>query len=712
MPPRPRIPLSLLAILFGGFALRVVGLDGSSLWLDELLQFHIARQPTTDFAAALKLGANMPLDYWLTRLLLLWGRSETWLRLPAAFWGVLSIALFYTLARRLLPQPVPLLSALLLALAPLAVRYSREMRPYSLLLCLTLLATLLFLEARRRPLLWIPYVLVLLTLLHTHLFGLTLPLIHILAWLIADGRLALRQRRLAPLIPGAAAFLAVAIFFFLSPFRPDYLLRFGRALVGGLSGPTAATTLVLRPSAQTFPSLARLLSILPYDLTGSWPLGLPALALTLLGIFSLRARPRLIAFLLLWLLLPSAIILYALAQRNQFYSVRYLLPAFPPLLLLIAAGLQDLFRRLSTTLLSLRPRSLLTTFVVLLLLATLLPALAKTLASDHENWRAATAYLRQLDLTDTPSTMLRAGPSTTLRASLIVAPVAAPYLDYYLPDATLADYTASDIAATAPYFRQVLILQSPFSPIDLQATPLLQSAEYLAYFDPLIALHRLSETTIRQFGAIAGNRGAVPPHLQHPSTPAQQGELRQLAQNARNANDWASAIAILNTLLPWQANDSGLWSELGLAYLQTGHPTTALHAFESAVARGPTNVWAYILLANTLRDLNRPTDALDRAQRAVELDPTLPNAWTALGYSQLALNDAPAALDSFARGLDLQPDPSAALSLHLGRASALAALQRPAEAAAAWRAVLDLNPPPPFATQACAQLANAHPACR
>lgn len=696
MPPRQRFPLPLLAILLGGFALRVIGLGGSSLWLDELLQLHTARQPAADFAAALKLGANMPLDYWLTRLLLLWGHSETWLRLPAAFWGVLSIALFYALARRLLPPPGPLLSTLLLALAPLAIRYSREMRPYSLLLCLTLLATLLVLAARPRPLFWIPYALTLLALLHTHLFGLTLLLVHTLIWLAADGRLALRQRRLDPLLPGAAAFLAIAVFFFLSPFRPDYLFRFGRALVGGLSGPTAAATLALRPSAQTFPSLGRLLSILPYDLTGSWPFGLPALAFALLGLFSLRRRPRPLAFLLLWLLLPSTLILYTLAQRNQFYSARYLLPAFPPLLLLIAAGLQYLFRRLPTALPSPRPRFLLPTFVALLLGATLAPALDNALASDHENWRAAAAYLRQLDLTDT----------------LVVAPVAAPYLDYYLPDTTRADYTASDIAAAAPYFRQVLILQSPFSPLDLQATPLLQSAEYLAYFDPLIALHRLPTTTLRQLDAIASNRAAVPPHLQHPSTVAQQDELRQLAQNARNANDWPSAIAILNTLLPWQANDSGLWSELGLAYLQTGHPDAALPAFESAVAHGPTNAWAYILLANTLRDLNRPAEALTRAQRAVELDPALPSAWIALGYSQLASNDAPAALASFAHGLNLQPDSSAVLSLQLGRASALTALQRPAEAAAAWRAVLDLNPPPAFAAQACAYLANAHPACR
>ncbi|HEY1012435.1 MAG TPA: glycosyltransferase family 39 protein, partial [Herpetosiphonaceae bacterium] len=142
--------LTLIAGL--GLALRLFQLGSDSFWCDEAGVADIAAQPTAGQAlAALRHHVlAMPLDYLLSWLAARFGGGEFIQRLPAALWGTLAIVACFLLGRRLLPAGSRLAAgwaALLLALSPLHIEYSQELRFYAALVFWHALALWLFLRA-------------------------------------------------------------------------------------------------------------------------------------------------------------------------------------------------------------------------------------------------------------------------------------------------------------------------------------------------------------------------------------------------------------------------------------------------------------------------------------------------------------------------------------------------------------------------------------
>jgi 4-amino-4-deoxy-L-arabinose transferase-like glycosyltransferase len=129
---------SLVAILAIGWLARSYALDADSLWGDEMLSYSRATQPDLSVAYGMLLGGNHPPLYelGLLRQWLQLGQSEFFLRFPSLFFGMLAISLTYTLGRATLGRDAGEWGALLLALSPLHVFYSREARMYGLLTCL------------------------------------------------------------------------------------------------------------------------------------------------------------------------------------------------------------------------------------------------------------------------------------------------------------------------------------------------------------------------------------------------------------------------------------------------------------------------------------------------------------------------------------------------------------------------------------------------
>lgn len=138
---------TLLAMTLLGLALRAWNIGGQALLPDEGSSVFFARLPLGTLACSL--CDPHPPGFYL--LLALWQRladSEGWLRLPSVLAGTLTIPLTWLVARTILrplttdedPRPgqIGLLAAALLAVAPLAVWYSREIRPYALLALLAL----------------------------------------------------------------------------------------------------------------------------------------------------------------------------------------------------------------------------------------------------------------------------------------------------------------------------------------------------------------------------------------------------------------------------------------------------------------------------------------------------------------------------------------------------------------------------------------------
>ncbi len=682
--------MGMWVLLLVAFGLRVVLLDASSFWLDEMIQVKLAGTPLRgDFLKSIFAHANVPMDILITKALLKLGQQDFWLRLSASFGGTLSVAVFYRLARDHLPAPGPLLGALLLTLAPLALGYNREVRPYSTLLLLSLFSILFFLRALEQPWYWPLFVVSMVLTVHTHLFALAL-LPSCAIYLVVVKVLVTPQRRWTQILVGLVCLGGVAVVFLLSPLIPNYIGRVVQLVLQSGVGGTVQQATVAK-TVYGFPSLAWLLVKLPADLGGLWPGGWPAVALAGLGIYQLRRQPRFLLFVLLWLLLPIVTVLFVLARQDHGYSGRYIIHTLPALLLLVSAGMLALMDGLSTLGRRLqwrRASQVLPLVVPALVVLGLAPGLPASLTPENENWRALGAYLQA-----------NYEPGT-----LVVVPMAAPYLSHYAPGIPMVDLqSGAEVEVKAQHYKRTLVAQSVYSqlgpPNDLWINP----GNHLEHFEPGIDVYRAPA------GAMASQRlserqmRVVAPEK---DPQAKARKLWELALAGRQGEQWDLAITALSELGRLTPDNPDVWTELGFAYQRQKNYPAASDAYRRAIAINPRQSWAHLLLANVLRAQGQPEAALIEARQATELAPRLPQAWDALGNAQLALGQNQDALISFERGLQLAGKD---ISLASGRARALTALND-SGAADAWMALLALKPPQSYLVEACAQAPQA-PAC-
>lgn len=129
--------LSLWIILFVAACLRFYQLGEESLWGDELASIRDIKR-----VAEGELFVNRIFYFLIMRFWMLFETNEFWLRLPSVVFGILSVFLVYRLGIKLFDKKVGLIAALLLALSPLAIFHSQEVRMYMLSVLLGLGGTL------------------------------------------------------------------------------------------------------------------------------------------------------------------------------------------------------------------------------------------------------------------------------------------------------------------------------------------------------------------------------------------------------------------------------------------------------------------------------------------------------------------------------------------------------------------------------------------
>lgn len=124
----------LLLILAVAAALRLHELDRTSLWYDEAVSWAQSNEGLAHLLMSVAADNYPPLHnviLWATMPAL--GDSETALRLPSAIFGVAAVWLIYLIGRILGGRSAGLLAAALLALSPFHIWYSTEARMYALL---------------------------------------------------------------------------------------------------------------------------------------------------------------------------------------------------------------------------------------------------------------------------------------------------------------------------------------------------------------------------------------------------------------------------------------------------------------------------------------------------------------------------------------------------------------------------------------------------
>ncbi|WP_446220798.1 glycosyltransferase family 39 protein [Micromonospora sp. IBHARD004] len=170
----------------------LTGLTRAQLWRDELATWSAATRPVGDLLrlAGTIDAATGPYYLLMHGWTALFGDSATALRLPSALAMAAAAGLTARLGERLVDARVGLLAGLLLAVLPGTSRYAQEARPYALATLLAVLATLLLVEALRRPTWtrWAGYAAAVAVLGLTHLIALTLLAAHAVAVLLVQWR--------------------------------------------------------------------------------------------------------------------------------------------------------------------------------------------------------------------------------------------------------------------------------------------------------------------------------------------------------------------------------------------------------------------------------------------------------------------------------------------------------------------------------------------
>ena len=178
---KKKVLIIFLLILSLGTFLRLHSLGSKSLWLDEIGEVLVAKTIIPDLLPSniatiqgIYYHISPPLDYIILHFFLVFGKSEFFIRLPAAIYGVLSILVIFLVGKEMYSEKEGLICSFLLAICPKAIYYSQEARMYSLFLLLSLLSLFIFHRINKSCNTWKYWVLLTIVntaIIYTHYFG-------------------------------------------------------------------------------------------------------------------------------------------------------------------------------------------------------------------------------------------------------------------------------------------------------------------------------------------------------------------------------------------------------------------------------------------------------------------------------------------------------------------------------------------------------------
>ncbi len=352
------IYIAALAIAALGFGLRLYALASESLWYDELLQLDIAQAPLSEIFPRLRGHSAVPLDYIIAHFWIFLGRDDGWVRLPAVIVGTLTLPLIFQLGRVLLDRLTGLLFMFLLAIAPFHIHYSQEVRPYALVVLggtLTVYAFWqLYQTGKRRY--FVPLQIGVLIFSLAHIFAIVV-FIPLFIFLTAELFFNQNRKRILRTFGALGLTLLLPLLVFSLMGWGDVLYytgtRFGQAVVGFDSAPINSTV-SLESRAQQVSihgpavdwSFIRGNILAPFAASNLfWPL-LLFNSLVVLGLIYIIMwkRYKVGLLLLLWLVLPSLVIVPFLVFRDTFFASRYIISTLPAYMMLLAVGILTLPR--------------------------------------------------------------------------------------------------------------------------------------------------------------------------------------------------------------------------------------------------------------------------------------------------------------------------------------------------------------------------------
>jgi len=368
-----RDKIALGVILLVAAALRLFHVTFQSFWLDEGFTAKLIVQPLGDFVRLLRVEPFMAaydiLLYPWARL----GTSEAMIRMPSVIFGVATVALVYRLGLRLFDRRVAIVGATILALSPSSIAYSQEARSYSMLMFLSALSWLSFLDAVQRdtPRNWLRYAVVAALAGYTHFFGVLIVPSQIAALVAARHMTRQIARRLTLTCLAIAAAWLPIVLFFMSPntvnradwMPPTTLEEIGHTIVrisGGLNGNAGVILAVLWTIACALAVVAMFGLSEPQSSAGAS-----------LGYFAALSGA-----------ISPVVLTLAISEVRPMLQARYLLECVPSAAVLAAAGIVQI-----------RWRPALYGLAVAFIVLVLRQQYTWFWTPQKDDWRSATRYL-------------------------------------------------------------------------------------------------------------------------------------------------------------------------------------------------------------------------------------------------------------------------------------------------------------------------------
>jgi mannosyltransferase len=163
----------IVLILLLAASLRFVGISRESIWLDEGVSIWASRMSIPNMISWTASDIHPPFYYLALKFWTLFGQSEFAFRSFSALFGVLTVLAVYFVCLDLFGKGVGLVASLLMAVSPVNVYYSQEIRMFSLMAFLVLVSCYSFWKCLGTPgkRVLIVYVVSSVIMLYTHYFG-------------------------------------------------------------------------------------------------------------------------------------------------------------------------------------------------------------------------------------------------------------------------------------------------------------------------------------------------------------------------------------------------------------------------------------------------------------------------------------------------------------------------------------------------------------
>lgn len=663
----------LLAVLLLGTALALHQLAADGLWADEIITATYVQEPSFSAVLDKSVGFNdRPLHLAIVYLLTFAGQDEFWLRFPSVLCGVLSLAVTYKIGRFLFGRREGLLAALLLALAPLQLHYSQELRSYALLMCLSLFSLYFLLRAWRSGywVWWLGFVAASVLNLYTH-YASVLVLVTELAacgLLFLGEAVAMRStdqpQRIAWKRRQRERFLALSL----------SILAIGLSLLPSLAhltayvGPQVGGGPGTKKFGLTFSFLAEVLNQLSVEAKVEEPVAARSwlfLGFFFLGVFaSVRQRQyRSLLWVLVWIAMPFLILF--LIPSQHFFVARHIIFVLPLFLLAVSRGVTALADGLRWLLSRWMPGTRLRTwptflFVTLVVVGLGVAPLVAYYERPKEGWRDAAAYLRaHLQ----PGDLVICDSIHYQKNGDSARPYAA--LRYYLGPAAEQYLVIKELQAAetvAPIAHEERAVWGLISGEIGRWKPDPEKAEMIEF--PWAKVIRIKDD---QGTVLDRSIALLEAYLEFLKGGAQadvQSQLEQLYLQRVQVEEAPDQSA--------ESGETGIsdqdlaksYAELGQSHRQQGNRDEAVQAYQQAVELQPGRAWYHMLLGNSLVEAGRPREALAAYEQVLALNPDYEqNAWyhTWVGRAYRADGDPDRAIQAYERALALEENNAEAI---------------------------------------------------